>query len=116
MGNNKINWNKIATILSVVVALSSIGVFSFFKDSINKVQNVLESVDRMEKLETELNKDKQYYDDVIKGYKRVHYNDSVKLESTIYMIEKLNKKRSLDSSYIYWNYDWIVYLKKQHNL
>lgn len=114
--DNKVNWNKIATILSVVVALSSIGVFTFFKDSFNRVQNVLESVERMEQLESKLNEDSKYYDEVIKGYKRVHYNDSVKLEFTINMIEKLQKKRNIDSTYIYWNYDWIVYLKKQHNL
>lgn len=112
---DKINWNKIATILSVVVALSSIGFFTFFKDTINKVQNVLATVDRIELLEGELTKDKAYYDDVIRGYKRVHYNDSMKLESAFYEMKKIKKRQKADSTYIYWNYDWVVYLKKQHN-
>ena len=109
MGNDKsINWNKIATVLSVVVALSSIGVFSFFKDSINKVNHVLESVDRIEHLEVNLTAQKKYYDSVIGNYKKIHYNDSIKLEDVI-------KKQKEDSTYIYWSYDWVVYLKKFHN-
>jgi len=111
-----IDLNKVLTILSIVIALGSIGVFSTIKSSIDKVQNVLDSVDRIELLEAQLTADKMQYNDVINEYKKTHFNDSVRLDGTLFLIESLKKKRTLDSSYIYWNYDWIVYLRKQHNL
>lgn len=112
----KINYNKTLTILSIIVSLSSIGVFGFFKDSINKVSNVLESVERIEQLEKELTKDKEYYNSIITNYKKIHYKDSIRLDGTLTNIKKLDKRIKEDSIYIYWSYDWIVYLKKQHNL
>lgn len=104
----KIDFNKIGVIVSIVVGLSSIGVFQFMKEKIEHIERIYESVDKIEALEDSLEVKNRYYHKVINKYVAQRKNDSV-------MIHDLYTKRKQDSLYIYWNYDWVVWLRKQHN-
>lgn len=101
--------NRILVILSIVVTLSSIGVFTWLSTAFNKAKGILESVDKIEALEQRLKEDHQIYLNLIKEYKGKLKEDSLEHKRFIKKIKEFEKYRVEDSIKTDYNYQWVIY-------
>lgn len=95
--------------LSIVVALASLGVFTWLSTAFNKISEVIEATDKIEALEKRLENDHLQYSKIINEYKSKIRQDSLHHVQIEKKISSIRRTLTNDSVKIDYNRQWVLY-------